>query len=354
MRGISIYLGNQSVAEQEAYIKTMREHGFKTIFTSLHIPEADQSLYKEQLQELGQLAMKYEMELMADISSQSLRILGYDWSYAEHLMEWGLTGLRIDYGIDEETIIELSKKMKIALNASTIDADALRRMKKEGLSVQSVEAWHNYYPRPETGLGYEDFIKQNKWLKQEGLQVMAFIPGDEKLRGPLFEKLPTLEEHRHMNPFACFLELENADIDKIIIGDSRISTECLEQFAAYQKNELMLRAQYCQESNAAILEMVSGVHTNRPDAARDCIRSVESRQKAVGTIEPVHCIDRPAGTITIDNEQYLRYQGEIQIVKRSLPADKRVNVVGYIINDDIPLLNWIKGNQRFRIKWIEE
>jgi len=46
MRGISIYLGNQSVAEQEAYIKTMREHGFKTIFTSLHIPEACGQFFK--------------------------------------------------------------------------------------------------------------------------------------------------------------------------------------------------------------------------------------------------------------------------------------------------------------------
>src|SRR5699024_12450527 len=95
----------------------------------------------------------------------------------------------------------LSKKMKIAINASTIPFDSLKRMKKNGLVVESVEAWHNFYPRPETGLGLTHFIEQNKKLKAEGITVMAFIPGDESLRGPLFMKLPTLEKHRHESPF---------------------------------------------------------------------------------------------------------------------------------------------------------
>src|SRR5699024_4684613 len=137
---------------QEAYMRKMHESGFRYIFTSLHIPEDDSSKYEEQLKDLGKLVFKLEMELMADIYPTSLKHLGFDWTKAEQLLNCGLTGLRIDYGVPETTIIELSHKMKIALNASTLTEEILERMKENGLNTDAVEAWHNFYPRPETGI----------------------------------------------------------------------------------------------------------------------------------------------------------------------------------------------------------
>lgn len=48
MLGISIYLGNTPIEQQIPYIRKMKESGFRSIFTSLHIPEDDQTIYKEQ------------------------------------------------------------------------------------------------------------------------------------------------------------------------------------------------------------------------------------------------------------------------------------------------------------------
>src|SRR5690625_6080784 len=93
--------------------------------------------------------------------------------------------------------------MKVALNASTLTRDGLKRLKQEGLRIASVEAWHNFYPRPETGLDQEEFKKVNKWLHQEGITVMAFTPGDGKLRGPLYEGLPRSEERRVGKEWRC-------------------------------------------------------------------------------------------------------------------------------------------------------
>lgn len=355
MLGISIYLG-EDIDNQAEYIKKMRENGFTSIFTSLHIPEDDRSSYGEQLKKLASLAAELKMELMADISPDSLKALGFDWTNADGLLDWGVTGLRIDYGIDEQTIINLSKNMKIALNASTLSFESLRRMKENGLVIEAVEAWHNFYPRPETGLGLNDFIDQNKKLKQEGLTVMAFIPGDESLRGPLYMKLPTLEKHRHASPFTAFVEMKNNTyVDKILIGDPSISTESLAQFAAYEKGTINLRAIADKNINQSIIDKAAGIHTNRADHARDCIRSVESRHyAAIGkdALQPKNCIARPTGTITIDNVNYLRYQGEIQITVNDLSADDKVNVLGRVVAKDRPLLKWIKGSQKFKIEWI--
>src|SRR5699024_6348904 len=128
----------------ETYMRKMRESGFRSIFTSLHISDDDSSNYEEPPIELGKLALKLDMELMADISTTSLKALGFVLSHAEQLLNWGLTCLRNDYGVPETTIIELSHKMKIALNASTHTEETLERMKENGLNTVAVEAWHNF------------------------------------------------------------------------------------------------------------------------------------------------------------------------------------------------------------------
>ena len=39
--------------------------------------------------------------------------------------------------------------------------------------------------------------------------------------------------------------------------------------------------------------------------------------------------------------------GEIQILKVNLPASEKVNIIGKIIEKDIPLINLIKSSQEF-------
>ncbi|MEK4874358.1 MupG family TIM beta-alpha barrel fold protein [Bacillus sp. FSL W8-0102] len=355
MRGISIYLSD-SISRHEGYIAKMKSAGFTSIFTSLQIPEENPDLFVKRLKELGKLAKKYGMELTVDISPKSLQRLGCTWESIDQLTSWGLTGLRIDYGISEEIMVELSRKMKIALNASTLTKEGMKRLKSLGLCMENIEAWHNYYPRPETGLDRNDFSQQNDWLQKEGILVAAFIPGDEEKRGPLYSGLPTLEDHRRSSPFLAYLDLKiNESVDKILIGDVRISEKALEQFSAFNQNIILLRAKPFVKNDILQKDMTV-VQTNRVDAARDVIRSQESRENGlVGKplLEPIHTIARKKGSITVDNLLYGRYRGEIQIVKRDLPADEKVNVIGKVIDEDLSLLPFIKGGTKFKIKWMD-
>jgi hypothetical protein len=355
MLGISIYL-SEPVEEKKPYIEKMKNAGFTSIFTSLHIPEDNPEVYRERLMELGSYAKEYGLELMADISSKSLSYLGYTWDKAPELLHWGLTGLRIDYGIENEIIAALSKKMKVALNASTLTQELLKELLESGLETSSVEAWHNFYPRPETGLDREEFSIKNKWLTEHRIQVMAFIPGDQRLRGPLYMGLPTLEEHRGSSPFASFMDLYYKEgINKILVGDPEISESSLRQFTALQKGFILLRARSLVDE-PELLNLCTMVHTNRPDAARDCIRSMESRvnQLAEGlSLAPAAAVTRKKGSITIDNQLYGRYQGELQITKTDLCADEKVNVIGHVVEEDLPLLPFIKGGQAFKVEWVK-
>ncbi|MBE5108509.1 DUF871 domain-containing protein [Bacillus thuringiensis] len=349
MIGVSIYLSKERVEKQEEWLKVAKENGFSSVFTSLHIPEDDPGTYKELIQILGEQALKYEMELMVDVSPKSLHHLGITYENVEELVGWGITGLRMDYGIAPKEIARVSHKVKVALNASTITDSFWKELIAENIRVEHVEAWHNFYPRPETGLAKSFLKKQNKYLHECGIKTMAFISGDDEKRGPLYEGLPTLEKHRNMRPLEAYLELvQGCYVDKVLIGDISASLESVQEIASASRGIIPLRYQSFITDRAA-LKAVEQVHTNRLDPARDVIRSVESRENNKVVLQPMNTISRKKGSITIDNELYGRYAGEMQIVITGLPKDEKVNVVGMVVEEDVSLLPYIDAGKKFQL-----
>ena len=346
MFGFSVFLNEDLSHETKDYIGKMAQAGFSGIFTSLHIPEDDATRYRERLSQLGHLAKQYELELMVDISGAALQRAGFSFEQIDELQAIGVTGLRMDDQIANHTIARLSKMITVALNASTIGEQDIEDLKAADANFQQLEAWHNYYPRPETGLDRQWYLEKNRWLKQYGFSIQAFVPGDAGLRGPIFAGLPTLEEHRHGSPLAAVLDLQ-ATTDRIYIGDSRLSAKSIAQFTSYIKEQIIvLEAQGYDDQ----FKYVLGDHTNRLDEARDVLRSATARFKEIPEIVPLAACVREVGSITIDNQRYLRYMGEIQVVKRDLPMDDRVNVVGRVCPSDRPLLQQIHAGQKFRIE----
>ncbi|MEA1011767.1 MupG family TIM beta-alpha barrel fold protein [Bacillus cereus] len=349
MIGVSIYLSKKRVEKQEEWLKVAKENGFSSIFTSLHIPEDDPNTYKELIQILGKQALENEMELMVDVSPKSLHHLGISYENVEELLEWGITGLRMDYGITPKEIASVSHKMQVALNASTITEPFWKELLAENIRVDRVEAWHNFYPRPETGLAKSFLQKQNQYLHECGIKTMAFIPGDREKRGPLYEGLPTLEKHRNMRPLEAYLELvQECNVDKVLIGDISGSLESVQEIAIASNGIIPVRYQsFINDSE--VLKVVEQVHTNRLDPARDVIRSVESREGNKIVLQPMHTIARKRGSITIDNELYGRYAGEMQVVVHDLPVDEKVNVVGMVVEEDVCLLPFINAGRKFQL-----
>ncbi|WP_046180089.1 DUF871 domain-containing protein [Domibacillus tundrae] len=347
MFGVSVYLNKEIGKEEQDYLEKAKRNGFQSVFTSLHIPEDDASRLRSRFQSLARMSEKLGLALVADVSSSSLHVIGSSFERAEELIEWGVTGLRMDDGIAPDQIARLSHIMKVALNASTLRQEEWDELIQHGINVSNVEAWHNFYPRPETGLGIDYMKAKNEWLRSLGLTVMAFVPGDSRKRGPLFDGLPTLEKHRQASPFVCALELTNhLHVQKVFVGDPHLSNEGLRQFSFYNEGCIPLRAAAYTD-----ISHYRNVQTNRPDPARDCIRSSESRRMSGAPPEPFHTIARKKGTVTVDNQHYLRYAGELQITLRDLPADEKVNVIGRVTEEDLPLLTYVGPRQSFLIDW---
>lgn len=346
--GFSIFLNEALSQQQKEYVTQMAQAGFKGIFTSLHIPEDDATKYRERLSQLGSWCQALNLDLMVDISGNALAKAGFEMDNLSELTEIGVTGLRMDYHISNRQIAHFSQQMKIALNASTVTQQDIDELKKANANFFNLEAWHNYYPRPETGLAQSWFLEKNQWLKANGFTIQAFVPGDANLRGPLYEGLPTLEQDRHQHPLAAALWQKNAAVDLIYIGDGGLNERTKEQFKNFiNNNEILLQVENC---GTDYFNYILGNHVNRLDEADAVIRSADARFRKIPQIEAQNTVKRTLGSVTVDNEKYLRYAGEIQLCRKGLPADDKVNVVAQVIAAEKDLICRIKGGMKFKLQ----
>lgn len=338
MIGISFYL-NDPLAEQR--IVEASQKGVKRAFTSLHIPEETGNL-ASRAKKLLETAKHHGVNVYADVSLKTPEHLGIQT--LEDLTSLGVAGIRLDDFFDYDTIITLSKRFHIALNASIILEEDLKRLLASGIGCERLIAWHNFYPRCETGLDDLFFLDQTALFKRFNIPVCAYIPGRGEKRGPIFAGLPTLERHRDMDPFAAAVELYRYGITDVYIGDLDPGEGLLEQLVKYDADKILpIRIQ------SSILQ--EGEYRPRPDFARDVLRLMDTR--STESVAPNNTVERLLGMITMDNDLYGRYRGEVQIALRDLPADERVNVIGQVIPEDMQLLSLIQPGQRLELKVVK-
>ena len=332
MIGISFYLNDPLAATR---ISLAGKMGVKRAFTSLHIPEESGDL-SGRAKMLLQTAKEAGIEVYADVSLRTPEHLGL--ASLVELKSLGVMGLRLDDFFEHETILSLAKDFKLALNASILFEEDVRALLEGGLTANQLIAWHNFYPRRETGLAEAFFHSQNELFKRYGIPVSAYIPGDGEKRGPLFEGLPTLEGHRYADPYLAALELFRAGVEDVYIGDPEASVGLFEKLMEFDRDRrVSIRVEGFQEGEFRL----------RPDFSRDVLRLMDTR--SVEAVVPENTGHRPAGTITRDNDRYGRYRGEIQITLHDLPADERVNVVGRVAEADLPLLSLLQPGQKLKL-----
>lgn len=212
--------------------------------------------------------------------------------------------MRIDFGFTPKEIASMANDgdFKIQINASTVTEKFLKDLYIYEINYDNLDALHNFYPRKWTGLS-ENFVKhKNDILLSRGIKIGAFVGSKNRRRGPLKEGLITLENHRNL--------------------------DC--------------------EIAANHLIALKNVYTSREDESEYVIRACESREAlSKFNIKPQNTVYKNVGDITLDNKKYLRYAGEIHIVKVGHESDERTNVVGSILQDDLYLLNYIQGGRKF-------
>lgn len=339
MIGVSSYFQDLNINYLEEAICS----GVSHIFTSLVVLEEDYSDLKEKLDEVLALTHKNNVMLIPDISPVTLKKLNI--SNIEEIKEYGFDAIRIDGGFNS---IEESKKLiehfQVFLNASDVKAEFIQELKKAGCDMNKISVLHNFYPRRYTGLNKDHFIEINKQFKKLGLRVAAFVQGDVKLRGPVFEGLPTLEKHRGVHPYVACVELLDCYVDDVYIGDNEANIESIKMMINYQNNSIM-------ELRAILDDEYQELYEKDIPIRRDLTDSIIRLSFGRGhykKIKQKNSLNRQCGSVTIDNEISGRYVGEINIVKEDILSDGKVNIIGHIYPEYLELLKYIKRDTIIR------
>lgn len=339
--GYSVYLS--SFDEVRESLDSADQNG-TAIFTSLHISEEFDDQYCENAKRICRWLADRGYQVMADVSKKTVEQFGAT-DMVQFAADMGITSLRIDYGFSDAEMIELSQQIPIVVNASTIDEELASRIVSLG---GKISAMHNFYPRPETGLSSEFFAESTAMLQRLQIPVYVFIAGDLKKRGPIYAGLPTLEKHREWPPLVAYADyLYNFKVDQIFVGDVMISPKEKEYIKSLEEGILpvpvKLKPKYSYLYNK--------IFHSRPDSPGGAARLAESREYscAGGKIEAENTIERKRGSITLDNILYGRYSGEIQILRTDYPADEKVNVIGSVKANYLPLVDCIPNGSRIML-----
>ncbi len=354
-KGISVYIGLQhSLDTNISYLKLAHHYGYTRLFTSLHIPEADPRAVLSDFRCLVSEAASLGFAVTADISPATFSLLGASHDDVSLFKEWGLNALRLDYGFSPAHMraITAESRLNIEINASTVTAALLEDMARSKVDFSRIQACHNYYPRPETGLSWTAFAERSALLRLWSIPVFAFIPSLRSPRAPLFAGLPTVEKHRLVPPLAAAKEFLACQLlSGILFGDPLASENDLASVAALDPSCLELNVVVDKDlSPAERVILFAPSHTCRIDSGEYAIRSQEARSLCQTAIPVRPAIPRPVGAITIDNEAYGRYMGEMQLITTSLPADPRVNVAAHVIPEEHCLLSYIRPGSVFCLK----
>ena len=316
-----------------------------SVFLSLHREEEMDDSFKDRAEVFCRKLSDRGFRIIADLSKRTEEVF-HAGSAGELMDLLSLDAVRLDYGYEKEEILTLAEKRRVILNASTLTAEEMKAFSgNENISVM-----HNFYPRPETGLEEDQLKELTDRLHAYGFRVSAFIPGTGRKRGPLHQGLPTLENHRAIPPYAAFADLiVNYGMDRVFIGDPEIE-KC-------QWNRMV---RFAQEGILEIpclfkdgyQDLQNRVFTCRPDSPKSLIRLAESREYSVSsgkTVTKHNTEERLLGSITMDNERYLRYCGEVMIARRNFPKDEKVNVIGQVSQRYLTLLDCVKNGGKFTL-----
>ena len=339
--GRSLYLSETD----DAMLQSMDLEG-RAVFLSLHRQEEMNERFAEDMKGFLKTLNERHCRIIADVSKHTLK--AFEVREMNELIELlSLFAVRPDYGFEIEEINETAKRHTVVINASTMREEELRQLSNR----QNILAMHNFYPRPETGLDEDQLKEKTEVLHSLGMKAAAFIPGTDPKRGPLKEGLPTLENHRYIPSYAALVDLViHYDMDEVFIGDPKIDPEELARMDCFLGDgtiELPCQLLSGYES------LYDRVFTCRIDSPSSLIRAAESREYSMTgntIVKAEHTVPRVRGSVTMDNEAYLRYCGEVMITRKDFPEDVRVNVIGMVSPEYLSLLDCIRGGSQFVLR----
>lgn len=303
------------------------------------------------------------MEVILDLNPAVFDQLGISYQDLTFFKEMGATGIRLDStfdGLIESLITFDDSKLDLEINISN-DTHYLENIISYEPNRNRIIGCHNFYPQRFTGLDYEYFIRCSEKYKKLGLRTAAFVNSQKADHGPheYVDGLCTLEMHRDM-PIKVQAKhlIATGLIDDIIIANAYASEEELRELSELRMDQIELDVEFSKGTTLLEKEiLIDNQHFNRGDINSYSIRSTYVKLKYGNDDIPENNSFEHIefGDVTLGNNSFGQYRGEVNIVKQKMPNKRHEkNVVAKVIKDNQFLIRYIKPWTKFRFREAEQ
>lgn len=360
--GISVYPDFYGKADLEHQIVRAAKLGYTRCFTSIQLGnlgfEHTKADAAQDFQFLFDLCDKHGLIVHADINDRVLKTLGGSPNDLKVIADRKIKVLRLDGGFSDEEVARMTANpyhIVIEDNTSMVldPSKRIDTIKRLG-NLKGYAACHNFFPRNDTGLAFEEALRLTRLYSAHGIQNGIFIasltsPNDLNGSG---NGVPTIEEHRYCPPHIAFSELRNTGLfDYILFGDSVPSDEELKAVSDIaQKDYVEIPVWLDKDLPDNLRKLVTETTSiSRPDQPESVLRA--TRTRGDHKIAVHNAIRRPAYSITLDNVLSNRYEGELQITLKDLDPSPVANVIGMVKPYGHRLVDQIKQSAHpFKLK----
>ena len=301
--------------------------------------------YIEGIKEIASIAEKYDMYFFVDINPDILRGFGASPSNLRVFKELKIKGLRADYGFTVDELIKMANNdlgLVIELNASIFPLDKLDYLVSKVSNIERLKASHDYYPIKYTALSLESTVRKSKEFKERGIPVAAFIPSPRYV-----ESRTTVEMLRGKEVWKSASILFNTGvIDRIILGEPLPTDEELSELVEareYTKIRVLVYPGLTEEEK----KVFEGVYHD----VRIKEYSIALAKLMKNDIKPRNITRRFRGAVTVMNSR--PDVVEVWIFKKEVEADKRFNVIGEVLPEDMDLLDYLSDMSPVKLVPVE-
>lgn len=354
--GVSLYPEKTAYEADVAYLERAKEYGFTRLFINLLLFGEPDPTHIERIKKTTTKAHGLGFETILDVNPRTFEVLGIKPQDLGYFEDWKIAGIRLDMGFTGKEEALLTKNeygFLIEINMSN-DNHYLDLIMDHHPRRSHLIGSHNFFPQAYTGLEEAYFLACSKKFQAYQLRTAAFVTSQQAEIGPwpLQEGLCTLETHRRLPLAIQVAHMKSLEaVDDIIIGNAYVSDAELKQAASAFHAAVtpigILPANDLTELEEKII--FEELHTYRGDYSSYMIRSSMTRLKYYKHELPVNNENQPIerGDILLLNQEYGQYKGEVQIALKSRPNDPRINKIGKIAPEYLPLLDGLKPFDQF-------
>lgn len=351
-KGTAAYCGiGNDIEDICKHLEIAASVGINAVFTSLQLPESDKEQLLREFPIMVKKAHSLGMFVDADIGERSAKLFGIGLHDFDAFNDLGIDIVRLDNGYTSEKLVEASHNkygLIAEINAAHVSDEQLSRLVELGINKEKIHFCHNYYPMRYTGFSFDDAKTANDIIHKYGFRVGGFIASWTHHRMGCGFGLPTIENHRYMKPFISIQDGYLAGYDDMFFGDDFADVSELKLLVETDPSVVKLHMEPLVDDE--IIDWIFDRELLQTQCGLEMmVRSNFDKSTYPGYVDGFKSAPRKRGDVTVCKSPYLRYKGEIQIVRKDMPEDPDIATIGRIAEDDIMLLDTYRSSKPFML-----